>query len=42
MEKKTGRANQFYFEGGIKSYVMHLNMNKELIGGVFYLDKTVD
>lgn len=42
MEKKTGKSNQFYFEGGIKSYVMHLNMNKELIGGIFYQDKTVD
>ncbi len=42
LDKKTGRGNQFYFEGGIKSYVMHLNMNKELIGGIFYLDKTVE
>lgn len=41
-DEKSGRANQFYFEGGIKSYVQHLNLNKELIGGIFYLDKSVD
>jgi len=41
-DARSGQANQFYFEGGIKSYVHHLNMNKELIGGIFYLDKTVD
>lgn len=42
LEKKTGKANQFYFEGGIKSYVQHLNLNKESIGSIYYLDKTVD
>jgi DNA gyrase subunit B len=41
-DERTGQANQFYFEGGIRSYVHHLNMNKELIGGIFYLDKTVE
>lgn len=41
-DEKSGKANQFYFEGGIKSYVQHLNLNKELIGGIFYLDKTVE
>jgi len=34
---------QFYFEGGIKSYVLHLNKNKEKVGTkVFYIDKEVD
>ncbi|EKD93488.1 MAG: hypothetical protein ACD_28C00141G0005 [uncultured bacterium] len=32
---------QFYFEGGIKSYVLHLNKSKEVIGEVVYLDKEV-
>lgn len=39
---RTGAANQFYFEGGIMSYVHHLNENKEVIGSIFYLDKTVE
>ncbi|MGL5831144.1 MAG: DNA topoisomerase (ATP-hydrolyzing) subunit B [Candidatus Altimarinota bacterium] len=42
LEKKTDRANQFYFEGGIKSYVQHLNQNKESIGSIYYLDKVAD
>jgi DNA gyrase subunit B len=29
----------FHFEGGIKSYVQHLNKNKETIGDVVYLEK---
>jgi DNA gyrase subunit B len=41
-DERTGQANQFYFEGGIRSYVQHLNLSKEAIGGIFYLDRTVD
>lgn len=41
-DERTGQANQFYFEGGIKSYVQHLNLNKEVLGGIFYLDRTVE
>jgi len=41
-DQRTGEANQFYFEGGIRSYVQHLNLSKEAIGGIFYLDRTVD
>ncbi len=41
-DENTGRSNQFYFEGGIRSYVQHLNHNKESLGGIFYLDRTVD
>jgi len=41
-DARTGQATQFYFEGGIMSYVHHLNENKEVIGSIFYLDKTVD
>lgn len=33
----------FYFEGGIQSYVKHLNHGKEVVDDdVFYVDKTVD
>lgn len=33
----------FYFEGGVKSYVSHLNKNKEKIHSeVFYVEKKVD
>lgn len=39
---RSGLANQFYFEGGIMSYVHHLNESKEVIGSIFYLDKTLD
>lgn len=41
-DDRSGLANQFYFEGGIRSYVQHLNLSKEIIGGIFYLDKTVE
>jgi len=30
---------QFYFEGGIKSYVQHLNKNKEGLSEIVYLEK---
>lgn len=30
---------EFYFEGGIKSYVQHLNKGKETIGDIIYLEK---
>lgn len=33
---------KFYFEGGIKSYVQHLNRSKEVIGGVVYIEKEVN
>jgi len=31
----------FYFEGGVKSYVDHLNNNKERISDIIYIDKDV-
>lgn len=41
-DEKTGKRYSFYFEGGIKSYVMHLNLGKEVIDeDVFYVDKQV-
>ena len=31
----------FYFEGGVRSYVDHLNHNKEAIGDVIYIERQV-
>ncbi len=31
----------FYFEGGVQSYVSHLNQNKEAIADVIYIEKDV-
>lgn len=38
----VSRKYRFYFEGGVKSYVDHLNQNKEPLHEVMYVDKTVD
>ncbi|OIO52758.1 DNA gyrase subunit B [Candidatus Peregrinibacteria bacterium CG1_02_41_10] len=38
----TGERQRFYFEGGLKSYVQHLNKDKETIGSVTYLEKEID
>ncbi len=32
----------FYFEGGVQSYVSHLNQNKEKIADVIYIEKEVE
>jgi DNA gyrase subunit B len=42
IEEATGKRYGFYFEGGIQSYVKHLNIGKELVDeDIFYVDKTV-
>jgi DNA gyrase subunit B len=42
-DERTGKRYSFYFEGGIKSYVMHLNLGKEVVDDdVFYVDKQVN
>lgn len=42
-DERTGSRYSFYFEGGIKSYVTHLNLGKEVVDDdVFYVDKTVE
>jgi DNA gyrase subunit B len=42
-DDRTGISYSFYFEGGIQSYVKHLNIGKEVVDDdVFYVDKTVD
>lgn len=41
-DEKTGKRYSFYFEGGIQSYVKHLNIGKEPVDDdIFYVDKTV-
>jgi DNA gyrase subunit B len=41
-DERTGKSYGFYFEGGIQSYVKHLNVGKEVIDeDVFYVDKMV-
>lgn len=42
-DERTGQRYNFYFEGGIQSYVKHLDIGKETIGEeVFYVDKQID
>ncbi len=41
-DEKTGLRYSFYFEGGIQSYVKHLNVGKEVVDDdIFYVDKNV-
>ena len=38
----TGERYSFYFEGGIQSYVKHLNVGKDVVDDdIFYVDKTI-
>ncbi|MBA4336698.1 DNA topoisomerase (ATP-hydrolyzing) subunit B [bacterium] len=39
LDERFDKKYEFYFEGGIRSYVQHLNKNKEIIGKVVYIDK---
>lgn len=42
-DERTGQRYSFYFEGGIRSYVKHLNIGKDVIDeDVFYVDKMVN
>lgn len=42
-DERTGDEYCFYFDGGIKSYVKHLNLGKEVIDeDVFYVDKSIE
>ena len=42
-DERTGKGEAFYFEGGIKSYVRHLNFGKEPVHeDIFYAEKKVD
>lgn len=42
IDRRTGERCSYYFEGGIKSYVTHLNRGKETVDeDVFYVEKEV-
>jgi DNA gyrase subunit B len=42
LDERTGQSCAFYFEGGIESYVRHLNLGKEpLDDDIFYVEKEV-
>lgn len=41
-DEASGRRYSFYFEGGIQSYVKHLNIGREVVDDdIFYVDKEV-
>lgn len=41
-DEASGQRYGFYFEGGIQSYVKHLNVGKEPVDeDIFYVDKTI-
>lgn len=40
LDEKTSKSYSFYFEGGIQSYVKHLNIGREPVDeDIFYVDK---
>ncbi|TSA46535.1 DNA topoisomerase (ATP-hydrolyzing) subunit B [bacterium] len=41
-DERTHFTYQFYFEGGLVSYIQQINRKKEIISSPIYLDKTVD
>ena len=42
-DERTGQRYGFYFEGGIQSYVKHLNIGKDVVDeDIFYVDKTIN
>ena len=41
-DERIDKRYSFYFEGGIQSYVKHLNLGKDPIDDVFYVDKNVE
>lgn len=42
-DQSTGERYSFYFEGGIQSYVKHLNYGKDVVDeDIFYVDKQVE
>ncbi len=43
IDERSGQRYGFYFEGGIQSYVKHLNLGKDVVDeDVFYVEKQVD
>lgn len=42
-DERSGERYAFYFEGGIQSYVKHLNIGKEVVDeGIFYVERQVE
>jgi len=42
-DERTGERYAFYFEGGIQSYVKHLNIGKEVVDDdIFYVERPAD
>lgn len=42
-DERTGDREAFYFEGGIQSYVKHLNLGKDIVSdSVFYVEKQIE
>ena len=43
VDEAQKKSNAFYFEGGIQSYVRHLNRNREPLGQeIFYVEQIID
>ena len=41
-DHRDGQKAMFYFEGGIKSYVQHLNRDREKLGEIIYIEQDTD
>lgn len=42
-DERTGDRYAFYFDGGIKSYVKHLNIGKDIVSDeIFYIERQVE
>lgn len=41
-DHRSGMKKRYYFEGGVHSYVRHLNKSKEGIGDTFYMHENID
>lgn len=42
-DERTNEREAFYFEGGIQSYVKHLNVGKDIVSeNIFYVEKQVE
>lgn len=43
IDEHTGDRQAFYFEGGIKSYVKHLNIGKDVVSDdIFYVERQIE
>ncbi len=41
-DKKSGQESNFYFDGGIRSLVKHLNQGKKALNSIFYIRKKTE